>query len=492
MSKQFYITTAIDYPNGAPHMGHAYEKIITDTYARWYRWMGYDTYFLTGTDENGQKLAKTAEAARVDTRKFVDEQSEVFRQLCKDLHLSNDDFIRTTEPRHIAVAQKLWRILEEKGDIYEGEYSGLYCLNCEAFYTDLQADDGKCPNHGTALEEIKEKGFFFRLSSYADWIEKHIEQHAQFVAPDNARKEILNRIKKDKVRDISVSRPNTGWGIPIPGHEDFVMYTWFDALINYLSAVLAKEETQKFWPAQCHVIGKDIVWFHCVIWPCMLHAADWKQPEQVYVHGMVLGEDGRKMSKSVGNGIDPYEVLKKYPIDSFRYYLLRAIPSGLDGAFVLADLEKRHNHELANDYGNLLMRVVKLAMKKRGSDFSAESVTKAFDFSGLATGVHGLMEKREHHRAIDLIWEKVNEVNLYLNEKEPWKVDAQTDDFKSIIYNSLYALYCLAGVLSAFMPGVSEKTLAVLGAGESNPSDFNFGAHSFKLTTPEPLFPKFE
>lgn len=325
-------------------MGHAYEKVVSDVYARWYRLIGRDVFFLTGTDENGQKLVKAAESAKQQTLPYVDSQVLHFKKLCQSLHISNDDFIRTTEQRHIDTCQALWQKLEKKGDIYFGEYEGQYCLACESFYTDLQAPDGKCPVHGSALELVKEKGFFFKLSAYSDWVKNYIESHPDILCPASVRKEMLNRISKEPIRDLSISRPSAGWGIPVPGASDYVMYTWFDALINYYTAVQPSERA-KYWPADIHVIGKDIVWFHTVIWLSMLKALDLPLQKQVYVHGMVLGQDGRKMSKSLNNGVDPLWVLEKFPIDSFRYYLLRAIPSGMDGAFVTADLLARHNNE---------------------------------------------------------------------------------------------------------------------------------------------------
>ncbi len=492
MSKSFYITTAIDYPNGVPHMGHAYEKVIADTYARWYRLRGHDVFFLTGTDENGQKLVKAAEAAKQDTQKYVDHQVEFFKRLCRDLKISNDDFIRTTESRHHKAAQHIWSVLEKKGDIFLGEYEGQYCLACESFYTELQAADGQCPVHGTKLQITKEKGFFFKLSAYADWVRKYIVDNPSFIAPESARKEMINRIDKEPVRDLSVSRLNAGWGIPVPGHPEFVMYTWFDALINYYAAHFSTERETKFWPADMHVIGKDITWFHTVIWPSILKAANLELPRQVYVHGMVLGEDGKKMSKSLGNGVDPRLILDKYPVESFRYYLARAIPSGLDGAFVTQDLIARHNHELANDYGNLLMRVVKLGMKKLGSDFSSEHVKPQFHFEELGEKMHEAMTQREHHRAIELLWGGINEVNLYLNTREPWKMDGSQPEFKETIYNALYGLHCFGTLLLPFMPEVGHKTLEYLGTQNAGFSGLKFGPHHFKLQNPLALFPKIE
>jgi len=490
--KNFYITTAIDYPNGAPHMGHAYEKIVADAYARWYRMAGYRTWFVTGTDENGQKLKKAAEEKGLAPKEFVDEHVKRFKKLCQDLEITNDDFIRTSEPRHIQTAQEFWKILQAKDDIYSGEYEGLYCLACEAFYTDLQAPDLRCPVHGTGLEAVKEKGFFFRLSKYADWIQSYIKENKSFILPISARKEILQRIKSDKIRDLSVSRPNSGWGIPLPGQDDYVMYTWFDALINYFSAVKNVKELSDLWPAQVHIIGKDITWFHTIIWPCMLKAAGFAIPQQVYVHGMVLGQDGKKMSKSLGNGVDPNEIISQFPVDSFRYYMLRATPSGLDGAFVTEDLITRHNSELANDYGNLLMRVVKLGMKKLGNEFSPDETKARFDFVSLGEKMHECMERREHHRALEFLWTSINEVNLYLNNEAPWKKDIEPAAFKNIIYNALHALHCFVSLVEAFMPQVGQKTLIPLGTKNIGMAGLKFGQHRFQLQTPEPLFPKIE
>lgn len=312
----FYITTAIDYPNGAPHMGHAYEKIVTDAYARWERFLGKKTHFLTGTDENGQKLIESAEKEGIETGAFVDAQVEKFRQLCQALNISHNDFIRTTEERHHRVAQDFWNKLEARGDIYAGSYSGQYCIHCEAFYTETQAPDKLCPDHKTPLKLKEEEGYFFKLSAYQDWILNTLKTNPQMVAPKRAYNEILSRLEGESLRDLAISRPSAGWGVPVPNQPGYVMYTWFDALINYYSAL--NEEQREFWPADVHVIGKDILWFHSVLWPCMLHGVGLPIPKQIYVHGMILAEDGRKMSKSLGNGVDPQEILSRYPLDSFQ------------------------------------------------------------------------------------------------------------------------------------------------------------------------------
>ncbi len=487
----FYITTAIDYPNGAPHMGHAYEKVVSDAYARWHRFLGDETYFLTGTDENGQKLVKAAQDAKKPTQAYVDENVVLFRKLCSDLLISNDDFIRTTEERHKKIAQELWKRIEAKGDIYFGEYTGLYCLACEAFYTETQSPDRQCPTHQTNLQEVKEAGYFFKLSRYAEWISNHIRNDKHFVSPASVRNEMLGRLDREPIHDLSISRPNAGWGIPVPSNDKFVMYTWFDALINYYSAV-AGGENEKFWPASMHVIGKDITWFHTVIWGAMLRSADLPLPKQVYVHGMVLGQDGRKMSKSLNNGVDPNDVIKTYPVDSFRYYLLRAIPSGGDGAFVTADLVARHNSELANDFGNLLMRVVKLCIKKMGSQVSTAGVKAEFDFGDLGERMKALMQERDHHRALEALWAEINKVNLYVTANEPWKHSGDSAEFKQIIVNALYGLHCFGGLISPFMPTIGPEVLKSLGTQCQGLESLKFGAVSFDLKDPPALFPKFE
>lgn len=494
--KTFYVTTAIDYPNGSPHMGHAYEKIVADLYARWARFTGYRVHFLTGTDENGQKLVKAAEEAKQPTLTYVNEQVLHFQRLVQELQITHTDFIRTTEERHTKNCQALWQRLEAKGDIYFGEYEGTYCLQCEAFYTDLQAPDGVCPTHGQGLQIVKEKGFFFRLSKYAARVRAWILDHPHFVCPESARTEMLQRIDKEPVRDLSVSRPNQGWGIAIPGHEDFVMYTWFDALLNYWTALQSDPEKQKFWPAQLHVIGKDITWFHTVIWPAMLMAAELPVPEQVYVHGMVLGEDGRKMSKALGNGVDPKAVIEKFPIESFRYYLLRAIPSGGDGAFVTTDLMKRHNSELANDLGNLVMRVVKMTLKRMGSEIVDPHTPRVFDTEAVAKRVSERMSAREHHRALDELWTFINQVNLFLNEKAPWKIPEGDPAFHAVVFESLRAIEAVAVLLEPFLPTISKKILGSLGAvtskGVVRIERAFASVETFHLTEPEVLFPKLE
>lgn len=491
--RSFYLTTAIDYPNGSPHMGHAYEKIVTDAYARWYRLQGLDVWFLTGTDENGQKLAKAAIEVGLEPRRFVDTNVELFRALCRTLNISNDDFIRTTEERHITATNDLWQRLEKAGDIYFDRYSGHYCYGCEAFYPKSQAPDLKCPNHGTTLEFVEEEGYFFRLSKYESWIRNYLEAHSQFIAPASARSEMLGRLKADELRDLSISRPNQGWGIPVPGRPEHVVYTWFDALINYWAAVSYGEHKNiAFWPCDMHVIGKDITWFHTVIWPCMLHAAGIEPPRQVWVHGMVLAEDGRKMSKSLGNGVDPNEMIQKYGTDAFRYYLLRAIAAGQDGAFSEADLRTRYNNELANVYGNTFQRVIKFTLKKFGKELSPPpNYTPALDMRKIYDRMLTAMDDREHNRALDALWDGLNEVNAYLNANEPWRIKDDDSKVQRIVYDSLHAMHALGALVSAFLPDTGHKTLGLLGTG-TMPIAQRFVPAKFLFAEPVALFPRLE
>ena len=389
--KSIYITTAIDYPNGKPHIGHAYEKLLADTYARWHRFVGHKVFFLTGTDENGQKLQRTAQKLSFsDTQSFVDKYSQYFRDFAEQIEITHDDFIRTTQPRHVKTVQQFWHKLLANEDIYLGEYQGWYCYGCEQFIPENQLDKEKnCPIHHTKTTYLTETGYFFKTSRYLDSILAHIKSDPHFIFPASARDEILSRLTSQELLDLPISRHSVGWGIEVPAPppdqdsrdclganstekkpQKYVIYTWFDALINYYSA-LQPPDTPSYrpsgngvWPCDVHFIGKDITWFHTVIWPCMLMSFGLPLPRRIHVHGMVLDGGGKKMSKSLGNIICPIEVLKHYPIDTLRYTFLRSIPSGKDGKFSWEMLRRRHNSELANDLGNLVSRSLKLTLKK--------------------------------------------------------------------------------------------------------------------------------
>lgn len=495
--KNFYITTAIDYPNGKPHIGHVYEKVIADFYARFYRFQKVKTWFLMGTDENGQKLVDAAQKANASsTLDYVNANVVHFEKAWADLKLSHNDFIRTTESRHTEVCKRIWSRLQESGDIYFGRYSGWYCLSCEAFYPENQIDEARlCPNHGIKLEFQEEDGYFFKLSKFQEWILSKIKNEPQFLFPESARREVIARLEGEKLRDLSVSRPNSGWGIEVPGDSGHVMYTWFDALINYYAAVCDSDELKEFWPASMHVIGKDITWFHSVIWPCMLQSYGVATPSQVAVHGMLLGADGKKMSKSLGNVVDPYEVIGVFPEDSIRYFFLRYIPHGSDGKFSVADLRDKHNQDLANNYGNLAMRVLKLTAKRIGTSLSTEGIEPVWpELPQILAECQKLVEEREHHRAVELIWSKIQMVNIYLNEHEPWRIKDDEEKFRHHMINCLFAVDVISYTLLPFLPDSSRALQGMLGNQivESSDRKFVFKDISWNLEEPVGLFPKIE
>ena len=491
MRKSYYITTAIDYPNGRPHMGHAYEKVVTDFYARWYRQLGREVYFVTGTDENGQKLLKAAQEAQQNIRPYLDQNVETFKKLCKDLHVSNDHFIRTTDQTHHESCQKLWSKIQAQGMIYKGRYEGLYCLACESFYTETQVTDRLCPNHHKPLDTRVEEGYFFKLSAFQKFLIDHFEAHPHFVVPSSARKEMLSRLQGDELRDLSISRPNEGHGVPVPGDEAFVMYTWFDALINYFTAT-DNETHRKFWPAQCHVIGKDIVWFHSVIWPAILQASGQEIPQTIYVHGMILAEDGKKMSKSLGNVVDPLDIMGKYPLDSFRFYLLKAISSGHDGPFSAKDLVDRHNTELGNDLGNLLSRIVKLYLKKYPGDIDGDNIAQEINLDQMHLKFCQAVENFDHSGALEIVWEQIRAMNQYVNTTAPWKHKDNQELLKVIVYNCAYALHSFAFHLYPAMPTDAQRLVKYLGVSVHQNPTGQFGKINYHLSEPEILFPKIE
>lgn len=493
-SEKFYITTAIDYPNSAPHLGHAYEKTLADFYHRWYRQMGLETRFVTGLDEHGQKIQEAATKAGVPPQDFVDEKARTFVSLCETLGLTQDDFIRTSQERHHRLARQIWSTIEEKGDIYFDDYEGTYCVPCESYLTETQIKAGMCSEYTGPddLITIKEESYFFRLGKYREWIRDHIRENPEFIYPEQRRNEILARLD-DEVRDLSISRSTFDWGIPVPGNEKHVMYVWFDALSNYISALKEPEDLyETFWPADLHVIGKDITWFHAVIWPCMLHSAGLPLPRQIYVHGFILDDQGNKMSKSVGNVVDPLEVCQKYGAEVLRFYLLRAFSSGQDGKFSVEDLEQRYQGELGNDLGNLVLRVTKLVGNKLGGKAAPPStLLPEADFAATVREFSDLVDRREHHKALEVLWSYIRSINAFLNERAPWKLDS-TDEIHSILYGALEALRAVSHLLAPVMPGVTDSILEQIGAERETGEPAPYGSGSFQTTIGKPLFPRLE
>jgi len=437
---------------------------LTDVIARWQRLIGNDVFFLTGTDEHGQKVERAAEDAGKDPKGFVDELVVFFKDLCKKLNISNNDFIRTTEDRHIEVVKKIFEKIYKKGDIYKGFYEGLYCVSCEAFYLEKDAVDGKCPVHGTELEPLKEESYFFKMSKYREKIIGHIKNNEDFVLPVERRNEVLNRLK-DELRDLSISRKSFKWGIPLPIDKKHVIYVWFDALLNYLSALnYPNDKFKKYWPADIQIIGKDILWFHTVIWPSILIAADIELPKTIYVHGFVnIGKE--KLSKTKGIVIDPFKLSEKYGTDALRYFLIREIPTGLDGEFSEEALIQRINSELADALGNLVNRVLVLTEKKfNGFVPKPYGKSKLIDLAlNVKKGVKSSLEKFQFHNALNDIWHLVNESNKYINETKPWQIKDEKE-LGGILYNLLETLRFISILLYPFMPSTAEKIFEQIGS----------------------------
>ena len=488
---KFYITTAIDYPNANPHMGHAYEKIVTDVYARWNRILGKKVFFLTGLDEHGQKLQTAAQNANMSPQDFVDDKSVVYKKLCKQLNITNDDFIRTSQPRHAKVAREIFQKVLDKGDIYLGDYEGHYCVPCETYWTEKQLVEGNCPSCKRPTTVLREPSYFFKMGKYQEQLLAYMKKNPDFILPETRRNEILARLK-EPLRDLSVSRASFNWGIQLPHDETHIIYVWFDALINYISALdYPDKKFEEFWPADVHVIGKDIIWFHTVIWPCMLFAAGIEPPKKVYVHGFINDANGEKMSKSKGNVIDPLELIDKYGTEVLRYYLLRNVPSGNDGNFSEKELVTRYNNELANDLGNLVMRVTKLTIKNFDGTLAGDGFEKEIDCEAVFKEADRLMHKYEHNRAIDKMWSLLNEINAYINKKEPWKIKDKKE-LGGVLYNVLAALHAGVVLLHPAIPETSEKIAAQIGVKIKTFADVKFGKETYVVVESEALFPKIE
>jgi methionyl-tRNA synthetase len=507
----FYITTPIYYPSGKLHIGHAYTTTAGDAMARYKRLKGFDVMYLTGSDEHGEKIQKKANEKGLHPLKYVDEIVEGFKDLWNKMNISYDDYIRTTDERHKKSVERIFQQLLDQDDIYLSEYEGWYCTDCESFFTERQLEDGKCPDCGREVKKVKEESYFFRMSKYADRLLAYYEENPSFIYPESRKREMINNFIKPGLEDLAVSRTSFDWGVKVPGNPKHVIYVWIDALSNYITALgygsENEEKFQRYWPADVHLVGKEIVRFHTIYWPIMLMALGLPLPKQVIAHGWLLMKDG-KMSKSKGNVVDPNVLIDRYGLDTLRYYLLREVPFGSDGVFTPESFVDRVNADLANDLGNLLNRTIAMIGKYFDGkiphydgrvtefdgtleDFASETVVKT----------EQAMEKLEFSIALSTIWQLVSRTNKYIDETQPWvlaKDEEKRAELASVMYHLAESIRIVSVLIQPFMTETPAKIWKQLGLTEPKLTEWDtlreFGVipADTKVQKGDPIFPRLE